>query len=91
MAQDHLKIPFISEDDTSPERKSRISVSQDPDISSTDAGVVVFLHPPTGHLSWSLSRALLTCKIWLLELFSPALDEGCKEKGMIQDPFAERF
>ncbi|KAJ5145129.1 Acyl-CoA N-acyltransferase [Penicillium atrosanguineum] len=80
MAQDYLKKPPISEDEAAPEKKSRISVSQDSDIHSTDAGTVVFLYPPAGYLSWSLNRILLTCKVWLLELFNPALDEGCKEK-----------
>ncbi|KAJ6104530.1 Acyl-CoA N-acyltransferase [Penicillium sp. IBT 18751x] len=80
MAQDHLKMPSISEDEASPEKESHYSVTQDPYINTTDAGTVVFLHPPRGYLSWSLSRALLTCKLWLLELFDPALDEGCKEK-----------
>lgn len=91
MAQDYPKMPSISEDETSPEKKTRISVSQDPDKHSTDAGMIVFLHPPTGHLSWSLSRVLLTCKVWLLELFSPALDEGCKEKVLSEALLQSEF
>lgn len=80
MAQDFQKKSSTSKDGAALEKGSRISVSQDLDITSSDAGAVVFLHPPAAHFGWSLSRTLLICKVWLLELFNPAFDEGCKEK-----------
>lgn len=43
-----------------------------------DAGAVVFLFPPKGELGWSLARAFLKCKVWLLDLLSPVHDEECK-------------
>lgn len=90
MAQDFQKKPSSSEDAVLPEKDSNVSVSQGPDITSSYAGTVVFLHPPAAHLSWSLSRALLICKIWLLELFNPALDEGSKQK-VISETSPEHF
>lgn len=79
MAQDFLKKSSSSEDAVVPEKDSNISVSQGPDITSSYAGTVVFLHPPAGHLGWSPSRAFLIFKVWLLGLFNLALDEGCKQ------------
>jgi ribosomal protein S18 acetylase RimI-like enzyme len=80
MAQDFQKKPTSSEDAVVPENDFNTSVSQGRDITSSYAGTVVFLHPPAAHLGWSLSRALLICKVWLLELFNAALNEGCKQK-----------
>ncbi|RJE19983.1 Acetyltransferase GNAT family [Aspergillus sclerotialis] len=45
-----------------------------------DAGAVVFIFPPKGQLSWSLGRLWLAYKVWLLELLSPADDEGSKKQ-----------
>lgn len=95
MAQDYPKKSSTSEDEAALEKKSCISVCQDSEVDSSDAGTVVFLYPPKAyppkaHLGWSVRRAFLKCKVWLQELFNPALDEGCKEKVIsIQDPCTE--
>jgi hypothetical protein len=86
MAQDYPKKSSTSEDEAASEKKSCVSVCQDSELDTSDAGTVVFLHPPKAHLGWSVSRTFLKCKVWLLELCNPALDEGCKEKVItIQD------
>lgn len=43
-----------------------------------EAGAVFFLFPPPGQLGWSFSRTFLTCKVWLLNIFSPTEDKDCK-------------
>lgn len=72
-----------SEGAVAPEKITRVSISEDTDIpvnQKDDAGAVVFLFPPGGHLPWSVSSIWLACKLWLLELFNPVKDESCRDK-----------
>ncbi|KAL2808278.1 GNAT family N-acetyltransferase [Aspergillus granulosus] len=41
-----------------------------------DAGVGLLLLPPPRRLNWTLSRLILTCKLWLLDIFDPVPEEG---------------
>ena len=66
-----------------PEKTAQVSLAQDREISvnqNDDAGAVVFLFPPNGHLPWSISSAWLTWKLWFLELFNPVQDNSSKEE-----------
>ncbi|KAJ5675540.1 hypothetical protein N7462_008437 [Penicillium macrosclerotiorum] len=67
-------------DNAIPEKSISTSVRENSDIQSSreDPGAVVFLFPPKGHCGWTISSLWLACKLWLLELISPANDEGCK-------------
>ncbi|KAJ5389629.1 uncharacterized protein N7496_000697 [Penicillium cataractarum] len=72
-----------SEAAITPEKTTRVSVSENTDIPANqkdDAGAVVFLFPPNGHLPRSVSSIWLACKLWLLELFNPVKDESCRDK-----------
>jgi hypothetical protein len=65
-----------------PEMEPKISMEEDGGLNSSrqDAGAVVFLFPPPGRASWSLSRIWLACKLWFLDRLAPAHDSGVREK-----------
>lgn len=67
---------------TAMEAAAQAVVTEDLDVMSSqeDAGAVVFLFPPKGHLGWSFESLWLACKLWLLDLFSPANDQHAKKK-----------
>lgn len=85
MAQEYprkKKMIEPSDGAVAPEKTAQVFVSEDADIAADqeDAGAVVFLFPPKGHLPWSLSSMWLACKLWLLELFNPVQDESCRDE-----------
>ena len=65
---------------TLPEKEPTTSLHDEEFASRDDAGAVVFLFPPPGHLSWSIPRIWMACKLWLLDHFIPAYDSGAREK-----------
>ncbi|KAJ5610576.1 hypothetical protein N7510_007295 [Penicillium lagena] len=69
---------------TTPEKVAQVSASEEPDpsLSDADAGAVVFFFPPKDRMSWSLSRLLLSCKLWLLDMLNPARDSGANDKRL---------
>lgn len=66
-----------------PEKTAQASIARDQELpvnQNGDAGAVVFLFPPNGHLPWSLSSMWLACKLWFLELFNPVQDNSSKDE-----------
>lgn len=90
MAQEYprkKKTTESSDGVVAPEKADQVSTSEDPGFAASheDAGAVVFLFPPKGHLPWSLSSMWFACKLWLLETFNPVQDKSCREE--VRSPY----
>jgi hypothetical protein len=71
---------------TLPDKEPTTSLLDEDFVSSSDdAGAVVFLFPPPAHLSWSIRRLWLACKLWLLDYLTPAHDSGVREKVTLKN------
>ena len=78
-----------SESSDDPIQPTQIPGSGQPEVISSqeDAGAVVFLFPPKGYREWSFVSLWLACKLWLLEIFSPAHDKACKKEVSVTKGF----
>lgn len=63
------------------EKETRLSTTE-------DSGAVVFLFPPSSQMKWSLSRLVMACKLWILDLLDGVSDGGADEGVCFLFPYS---